>query len=288
VCRKKLNGTGRRCPSHTEPELIEERNEVRREQYAMKKTRDKTASLLTEAGIAFHRGDAVKNEFFQGQESYDPEKFEAVKDPQPIPEHESWGLKAFFQSKPADGGLWTSPGYTAEDGGTKTAWTDWSQSEGYKVSTNPISPLIVKKQALVVEINSEEELQALCKAFPRPAGGFSYESLASAGVDGVRLTHAGLRAAKRADLDEAMHNFSNWDIDSTVWLSKDSISTGKDVKQAYYAPEERDDGYNPYDDDYDATADTEGDGNSWDFLDELVARANIAEAEEAKLKEQSA
>lgn len=284
MCRKKTDDTGRRCPSHTEPELIEQRNEVRREQYAMKKTRDKTAVLLAESGITFHRGDAVKNEFFQGQEAYDPEKFQAVKDPTPIPEQETWGLKAFFQSKPADGGLWTSPGYTGGDGGIKTEWTDWSHHEGYRVTNNPMSPLVVKKQAVIVEINTEEELQSLCKAFPRPAGGFSYESLASAGVDGVRLTQAGLRNAKRAGLDEAMHNFSNWDIDSTVWLSKDSISTGKEVKKAYYEPVERDE-YNYYDDESD---DTEGDGNSWDFLDELVARANIAEAEERKSQEQSA
>lgn len=267
MCRKNLNGErGRRCPSHTEPEMVEARNEIRREQYAMKTTRDKTAEFLAASNISFHRGDAVKDEYFQGEASYDPEKFVAVKDPEPIDAVEaSWVTKGFFQSKPEDGGLWTSPGYTGKDGGIKTAWTDWSTSEGFRVKDTPISPLKVKNQAVITEINSREDLEALCKTFPRAGGGFSYESLASAGVDGVRLTGAGLRAAKKAGLDDPMHYFSHWDIDSTVWLSKDSISAGKPVKKAVYPAPERDD-----DDRYYSYGDDEDEYASWDFLKKVA------------------
>lgn len=273
MCRKNLSGEkGRRCPSHTEPEMVEARNEIRREQYAMNKLRDKTAEFLVAANISFHRGDAVKSEYFQGEDTYNPDKFTPVKDPSPITE--SWVQPGYFQSKPEDGGLWTSPGYTAEDGGVKTAWTDWSTSEGFRVKDTPISPLRVKNQAIIAEINSRADLEALCKAFPRTGGGFSYESLATAGVDGVRLTEDGLKAAKRAGLDDPMHYFSHWDLDSTVWLSKDSISTGKAVKKAVYPAPERDD-----DDRYDGYGDDEDEYASWDFLNK------VAEEYEANNKE---
>lgn len=287
MCRNKSKGTGRRCPSHTEPDLIEQRNEVRREQYALKTSRDKLAGILEQAGISFQRGDEVKNEYFQGAEAYDPDKFQDVKDPFNIlldDEAAAWMNGRFYQSKPADGGLWTAPGSLDSDGGVKTAWTDWSHEESYSVKDTPISPLVVKKHAVVIQINSEQDLEALCKTFPRPGGGFSYESLASVGVDGVRLTQSGLRVAKGAGPDDALHNFSNWDIDSTVWLSKDSISTTKPVKKGMYEEKEHDEDDDSRWDNYESE-DTEGDGNSWSFLDELVARANIAEAEEARAKE---
>jgi hypothetical protein len=238
----------------------------------MKKLRDKTAEALTVAGISFHRGDAVENQYFQGQDEYDAERFQNIVDPTPIDENEIWS-KAFFQSKPADGGLWTSPGRLEADGGVKTEWTDWAHSEQFMVSNHPLIPLVVKKQAIVAEINSQEDLDALCKAFPRPGGGFSYESLASAGVDAVRLTEGGMRAAKSADLEDTLHNFSNWDIDSTVWLSTDSISAAKPVKKAHYESIERDDNYSSYDDD--------DDENTWDFLNKLIAESDWANSEEA-------
>lgn len=266
MCRSKKHPNSHRCPSHTEPVLIDQRNEVRREQYASKKLRDSTAEKLTESGISFVRGDKVENEYFQSNgTTYDIEKMEAIQDASYHDEQDEDLKELFknnFSSKPEGGGLWTSPGRVSEDGGIKTEWTDWSHQEQFRVSNDPLVPLKVKKQAVIVHINSAEDLDALCKAFPASSPSFSYEAMAEAGIDGVRLSRDGLRVAKGAVPGEKMHNFSNWDIDSTVWINKDNIIPGKAVKKAFYERDDsRDDDYADYD---------EEENESWEEIEKQL------------------
>lgn len=246
MCRK----AGRRCPSHTNPEAIEERNEIRREQYAAKVLRDKTAEMLSTAGVKFHRGDEVKNAYFHGQEAFDPSKFEPVQDTGYHEAMESLGddsisgiMPDYFPSKPEGGGLWTAPGELGEDG-VKTAWTVWSRENRFRVSDSAVNPIRVRKQAIVVLIDNEDDLNTLCKTFPL-GNGFSYEAMAKAGIDGVRLTDAGHRASKT--MQGKIGSFSSWDLDSTVWINNENLSAGKPVKQAKHEVPQ-DDYYNSYDD----------------------------------------
>jgi hypothetical protein len=226
MCRK----AGRRCPSHTNEEAIEARNEERREQYAAKVLRDKTVEFLKESGVNFYRGDSVKDAYFHGQEAFDMAKFEQVVD-QP---HYEPVLNDFWFSKPANGGLWTAPGEQGEDG-VKTAWTVWSRENDFRVSDNPVHPIRIRKQAVIVAIDKEEDVEALCKAFPSKGIGFSYEAMAKAGIDGVRLTQRASNASKSFG-DGKLKSFSMWDIDSTVWISNENISAGKAVKQSKWTP----------------------------------------------------
>lgn len=252
MCRK----AGRRCPSHTDTQAIEERNEVRREQYAAKVLRDKTAEFLTSNKVKFVRGDEVKNAYFQGKEDFDLDKFNPVKDPL----HNSAVsevLPHYFWSKPEEGGLWTAPG-EKEDGKVKTAWTNWSRAENFHITNNPVTPIRVKKQAVVVVIDNNEDLEALCKTFPKGKG-FSYEAMAEAGIDGVRLSDAGHMASKNYNSGKKIQNFSIWDMDSTVWINKENLSSGKPVPQGDYPAPAEDEHYSPWDDE---AEDTE----SWEDL----------------------
>lgn len=267
MCRK----AGRRCPSHTEPEAIEERNEVRREQYAAKVLRDKTAEFLAESGVKFARGDAVKDIYFQGKEEFDLNKFEPVQDQfqddylvEVMPNH--------FWSKPQGGGLWTAPGINEEDK-VKTAWTDWSVENDFHVNNNPVTPIRVKKQAVVVIIDSEEDLQALCKAYPK-GNSFSFEDMSKAGIDGLRLSDKGHNEARKYNTDNKIHNFSIWDMDSTVWLNKDNLIGGKPLPQGEYATNDRDeDDRRPWEDESEAEEPIQ----DWDDL--------MAELEESSKQE---
>lgn len=241
---------GRRCPSHTQPELIEQRNEERREQYANKKLRDKTASRLQEYNVPFVRGDEVKEAYFQGKESFAAEKFQPIQDSENPSELAS--QVNLFWSKPEAGGLWSSPGHTDEDGTVKTQWTDWSHDNQFEVKDIPLNPLKVRKQAVVVELSTTEDVDALIKAYPAKTGpGFSYEKMASDGIDGVRLTQEGVRNSKGFNMEHSIHNFSMWDIDSTVWINSDNISSGKPVPKGHYESNYEDYDDRPYDDDYD-------------------------------------
>lgn len=260
MCRKGGKEAGRRCPSHTEPKAIEERNEVRREQYANKVTRDKLAESLTRAGVKFIRGDEIKNAYFQGKETFDPEKFEAIEDPFQD-EYLAEVMPSNFWSKPQAGGLWTSPG-RMEGGKVKTAWTDWSVENDFNAKGKPVNPIHVKKQAVIVVIDSEEDLEALCRTYPR-LNGFSFKAMADAGIDGLRLSHNGHRASKGHDFNKKIQNFSIWDLDSTVWLNSDNISGGKAVQQGEYPDDENDRDYSPWDDEEE---NTEEPVESWDDI----------------------
>lgn len=232
MCRSKLEG-GRKCHSHTDPEAIQERQVKRREQYATKIIRDKTAVLLNEQGISFSRGDAVKDAYFQGTGLYEAESFKPITDPE-IRDYEEFGISTseLFWSKP-EGGLWTAPGRVDDVGHVKTAWTDYAHEEGFSVSDEPLSPIRARKQAIIVIIDSDEDLGRLCKAFPGAKQGFSYEAMAQAGIDGVRLSESGVRSAKSRET-ERMASFGIWDIDSTVWIQNTNISTGKAVQKSEY------------------------------------------------------
>lgn len=259
MCRK----AGRRCPSHTEEQAIEERNEIRREQYASKVLRDKTAEFLAESGVKFVRGDEVKNAYFQGKEAFDSEKFQPVKDAL----HSSAiseVLPNYFWSKPEEGGLWTAPG-ESENGKVKTAWTNWSTENQFNVTKNPVTPIRVRKQAVIVIIDNNDDLESLCKTYPKGQG-FSYEAMAEAGIDGVRLSDAGHRASKNYNSGKKIQNFSSWDIDSTVWLNKENISAGKPVAQGEYPEREEDSHYTPWDDDEES-------------FEELTARLEVSSQE---------
>lgn len=234
MCRKE----GRRCPSHTQPEAIEERNEVRREQYAAKVLRDKTAEFLAESGVKFVRGDAVKDIYFQGKDDFDLDKFEPVEDQFQDP-YLAEVMPNHFWSKPQGGGLWTAPGIN-EDGKVKTAWTDWSVENDFHVNNNPVTPIKVRKQAVVVVIDSEEDIQALCKAYPHGSS-FSFEAMSKAGIDGLRLSSKGHNESRKYNTDSKIHNFSIWDIDSTVWLNKDNLRAGKPLPQGEYPKENYED-----------------------------------------------
>lgn len=265
MCRKR----GRRCPSHTEPEAIEERNEVRREQYAAKVLRDKTAEFLTESGVKFVRGDSVKDIYFQGKEDFDIEKFEPVEDQFQDP-YLAEVMPNHFWSKPQGGGLWTAPGIN-EDGKVKTAWTDWSVENDFHVNNNPVTPIRVKKQAVVVVIDSEEDIQALCKAYPHGSS-FSFEAMSKAGIDGLRLSSKGHNESREYNTDGKIHNFSIWDMDSTVWLNKDNLSAGKPLPQGEYPKNNYEDDYvRPWDEDYGSSDDEEPIENWEDIMAELEA-----------------
>jgi hypothetical protein len=274
MCRK----AGRRCPSHTDEQAIEERNETRREQYASKVLRDKTAEFLSESSVKFVRGDEVKNAYFQGKEDFDLEKFEAIKDPAHV-DTIAEVLPHYFWSKPEEGGLWTSPGVN-EDGKVKTAWTDWSVENSFNVNKNPVTPIRVRKQAVIVVIDNEEDLDALCKAYPNKTG-FSFEAMANAGIDGLRLSEAGHRASKNYRAQGRMQNFSIWDLDSTVWLNKENLSAGKPVEQGGY-PDRIDDDRNdsPWDD-HEQEEETE----SWE---DLMAQLEVSSQQEVPFDEKEA
>ena len=268
MCRAKDHGN-RRCPSHTDPERIEAYNEVRREQYANKKEREALAEDLTARGVKFYRGDGVKNAYFQGKEVFDPQKFKEIgpDDPSAFEMGEIHGR--FFWSKPSGGGLWTSPGRLEADGTVKTQWTDWSNREDFEVKETEVSPVRLKSHAVVVRIDNNEDVEKLCKEFPAADGGVSYRKMADAGIDGVHLSESGNIASKRAGFKEAIGSFSSWDMDSTVWLRSENISSGKPVKIGSYPKSDYD---SPWDDDDDNSMPSMNSDENDDALASLRAR----------------
>lgn len=292
MCRAKDHGN-RRCPSHTNKDRIEAYNEVRREQYANKKEREALAEDLTAKGVKFYRGDGVKNAYFQGKEVFDPQKFKEIgpDDPSAFEMGEMPGR--FFWSKPSEGGLWTSPGRLEADGTVKTQWTDWSNREDFDVKETEVSPVRLKSHAVVVRIDNDEDVEKLCKEFPAPDGGVSYKKMADAGIDGVHLSEKGNIASKRAGMNEAISSFSSWDMDSTVWLRSENITSGKPVKIGNYPKSDND---SPWDDDDDSIMSSMSSDENDDALASLRARlignqdeatgsqANSDESEEDAIK----
>lgn len=247
MCKSKKQG-GRRCPSHTDPERIEAYNEVRREQYVNKQERAALAQDLAERGVKFYRGDGVKDAYFQGKEVFDPKKFKEIGPDDPSAFEMGQLPGRFFWAKPSSGGLWTSPGKIGEDGTVKTEWTNWSAREQFEVKDTEVSPVRIKSHAVIVRIDNDDDVEKLCKEFPAADGGMSYRKMADAGIDGVHLSEAGNMASKRAGFGKAIGSFTSWDMDSTVWLRSENISSGKPVKIGKY---ETEDYSGPWDDDDD-------------------------------------
>lgn len=245
MCRAKADGTGRRCPSHTSSDLIAVRNEVRREQYRAKKLRVAVRERLTEKGITHYTGVEADVAYFAGRDELDLARFGEVTDSDPTPMIEGFEIPRYASSKPLSGGLWTSPGQTTEDGTVSTRWTEHGD-RGYGTLSEKTTPITVKKDAVIVRIDSSEDVRKLATEFPCDNGGFSYAKLAEAGVDGVHLSEQGLRAAKRFDNDE-INAFAGWDIESTVWLNKDNLIPRKAMKASENQVIDEDD-YYPWND----------------------------------------
>lgn len=247
-------GKGRRCPSHTDPVLVEERNEVRREQYANKKVSVALAKTLKESNVKFTSGKDFKRTFFQGNEFLEMDKFQDPTDSNSIdyPDEllaEGYGPPLFF--KPSGGGLWTSPGDVSGKE-VKTAWTNWAYHEDFRDVDTKIAEIKVRPHAVIVTIDHNDDVEALVKAFPKGKDGqhgFSFEKMKAAGIDGLHLSAEGNRNSKMLRPEEKIGGFSMWDMESTVWLRKENIYHGQTLNKGSYEPKEYE-GYNGYDDDY--------------------------------------
>lgn len=228
MCRAKIDGVARRCPSHTDTEKVRERNEVRREQYQSDKLRVDARKLLEEKGITYYTGGEAEVAYFAGRDTFDMERFVAVEDSE---KNELWqepGLINMGGAKPANGGIWTSPGNLNEDGTVTTRWSEHGD-RGYSRVAEETTPLVVKKNAVIVRVDSVDDARRLKETFPDENNGFSYKKMAEAGIDGVHLSQAGLNAAK-AYKDDEITPFAIWDIESTVWINKDNLISRKPVK----------------------------------------------------------
>lgn len=228
MCRAKVDGVARRCPSHTKKEKVTERNEVRREQYQANKLRVSAKSLLEEKGITHYTGDKAEVAYFAGRDVFDMERFVPIEDKE---KNELWqepGTINMHGSKPETGGIWTSPGEITEDGRVATRWSEHGD-RGYGQVAELTTPLVVKKNAVIVRIDSVEDARRIKEAFPDENNGISYKKMAAAGIDGVHLSQSGLNAAK-AYRDDEITPFAIWDIESTVWINKDNLIARKSVK----------------------------------------------------------
>lgn len=252
MCRRKSAGeSGRRCPSHTDATLIEERNEVRREQYANKKISTQAAEFLDENGVKYQRGNDMQAAYFQGQEFYDHDKFAEVKDghtatyPQELLDE---GLLPPLFSKPQSGGLWTSPG-ELDDGKVKTKWTDWAHREGFRNAETKVAEMKIRPHAVIVTIDNNDDVEALTKAFSNGKGTFSFEKMSAAGIDAIHLSEKGNANSKSFNPSERIGGFSMWDMESTVWLRKENIYQGKASEKGTYVEDTNDNEDNrPWDD----------------------------------------
>lgn len=228
MCRAKVDGIARRCPSHTKKDKVAERNEVRREQYQANKLRMSAKALLEEKGITHYTGEEADVAYFAGRDVFDMERFTPIEDNE---KNELWqepGLVNMYGSKPATGGIWTAPGDLTEDGSLTTRWSEHGD-RGYGRVAEMTTPLVVKKNAVIVRIDSAEDARRLKEAFPDENNSVSYKKMAEAGIDGVHLSRSGLNAAK-AHTDDDIAPFAIWDIESTVWINKDNLIPRKPLK----------------------------------------------------------
>ena len=138
-----------------------------------------------------------------------------------------------------DGGLWSAPPVSTELDGVATAWTQFHADEGNPPAWKRLVPVTPSGGGVVVHIDSDDDVARLRQLYPpRPvepnpddifstlaadSAPFSFESMRADGVAGVRVSS---RAAG------AVNEFYSWDVDSTVWLSADSVVAGEPVDAA--------------------------------------------------------
>lgn len=228
MCRNKSDKNARRCPSHTKKVLIAKRNEVRREQYRNDLLRADAKKLLDEKGITYYTGETAEVTYFAGRDTFDMEKFASVEDHEKSDLWQEPGVVNLYGSKPEAGGIWTSPGDIGEDGTVTTRWSEHGD-RGYSRVAEMTTPIVVKKNAVIVRIDSAEDARRLKEAFPDENKSVSYQKMAAAGIDGVHLSRAGLNEAK-AHVDDDIAPFAIWDIESTLWINKDNLMSRKPVK----------------------------------------------------------
>lgn len=246
MCRSASNGqSGRRCKkvSHMSQEEKEKYNARRRELYQENKVLaqnyEKAHALLKEKGVR-----TILPGEMDTQKWFSPRKTEFNRDHQnPID---------VLPAKPGNA-MWTSP----STGEGKSEWTDYnaydmgSPSHGYLIDVKP------SKHAVIVEVSTEEDLQALYNAYPKKSEHsfmctLDYEKMKE---DGIQAVHSSVNPNDfKIDVGQGDDNksaiFYGWDLPSTAWLDKRIVKVGKHNETDKYENVEKEYGYGQEWDDY--------------------------------------
>lgn len=247
MCRPSKNGQpGRRCKklSHMSPEKKEEYNARRRELYKENKELKENYELAT-LRLQLMDVRTVSPENMETTMWYTTQKTEFNKAHQNP--HDVLPLKP-------SNAMWTAP----STGDGKSAWTDYNYYEMGARDKGHLTEVRPSKYAVVVQVSSEKDLQALYNAYPSHYGSSSfpmacldYEKMRKDGVQAVHVTeHPNGWSVRTKDQNE---NFSHafgkeqrilygWDLPSTAWLDKRVVKIGKRHASFEY-PDNQDDYY---------------------------------------------
>lgn len=241
MCRAASEG-GRRCknPAHMSAGERAEVNKVRREKYAAKVERKKRQTVLTdelqEAGISVVPPAEMVTTYW-----YTTERTQFDKS------HTS--TADVLYTKPGDA-VWTSPQVGDTPG--VTAWTQFLEEwhgggtvKGYLMEVRP------DKESVIVEIRDGESLQRLYDKYPgrTEVGGvftqhhLDFTAMKEDGIDGIHCSAypSALSIIPQGSTEEERERIlDGWDLESTAWLRKDGILTGKRIEAQNELPEEED------------------------------------------------
>ncbi|MBC9703642.1 MAG: hypothetical protein H9W81_01200 [Enterococcus sp.] len=204
--------------------------------------------MLEEKDVTHYTGEDAEVAYFAGRDLFDMERFVPVED---RPKNELWqepGAINMYGSKPENGGIWTSPGNINDDGTLTTRWSEHGD-RGYSRVAEMTTPIVVKKNAVIVRVDSADDVRRLKEIFPDENNSISYQKMAAAGIDGLHLSQSGLNEAKSYE-DDDITPFACWDIESTVWINKDNLISHKPVKTSENQVIDEDDYYEYPEDDY--------------------------------------
>lgn len=234
MCRGGKDGREKRCPSHSDERLISQRNERRRELRASTKQRKQLADSLEDSGIAFKRGDAFTDAYYVGN-GFERSAMNPVIDEEPrmIDGEYYRGLM-----KPeSSSGVWTSPGKLQEDGTVSTRWSEYRLDEGYGSGGDDVHHVKPMKDAVIVVVDTDEDLERLYQHFPDPAGRLSFAKMADAGIDAFHVTQNAINGSGShySENRTTLGDLYGWDMESTLWMNGTFLQKGHAKKT--HAPE---------------------------------------------------
>lgn len=251
MCRGGQDGRVKRCPSHSDPQKIAQRNQRRRELRATVAQRTELAASLKNDSIKFERGETFAAEYYIGKEAFDRTKLGAVEDEIPSQidgEYIRGRLKPTGSS-----GIWTSAGTQKEDGSIATQWSESSAASQMVEDGDQAHAVKPMKDAVIVRIDDAEDLQRLYEKFPSVDGRMSFEKMAEAGIDGVHVSQEAVNESNRhfGSKENVMSDLYGWDMPSTIWMNGSLLQAGA-VKSIHKVEVDHSDGYGfDGDDDYD-------------------------------------
>ena len=219
MCRPSCSG-GRRCPAPTTDSG--KRAAAQRSRGARLRRKLQAAGVTVTHG----RNTPITYVAIDGDHDFDPGAIPPIVDRQKPP----W--------KP-EGGLWSAPPVDTGLDGVATAWTQFHADEGNPPAWQRLVPVCPAGGGVVIHIDNDEDVARLRRLFPprvvepdpddffstlaTESAPFSFESMRAAGVAGV---HVSSKAAG------GVNEFYSWDVDSTVWLSPESVAAREPVDAA--------------------------------------------------------